>query len=107
MSQTLAALAVVVATIFAAAWVMRRLQPGGGLASPLLKTIAAAPLGPRERVVVVEVGDTWLVLGVAQGSVRKLHTLPRGEVPAAPAKQAFAGALARFRRHDDVPPPQP
>jgi flagellar protein FliO/FliZ len=98
MTQTLAALGVVVATIFAAAWLLRRLQSGAGLASPLVKTIGAAHLGPRERVVVVEVGETWLVLGVAQGSVRTLHTLPRGELPAAAATQAFAGVLAKFKR---------
>ena len=97
MTQTLAALAVVVATIFAAAWLLRRLQSGAGLASPLLRTVAAAHLGPRERVVVVEIGETWLVLGVAQGSVRTLHTLPRGALPPDAARQ-FAGVLARFKR---------
>ncbi len=98
MTQTLAALGFVVATIFAAAWLLRRLQSGAGLTNPLVKTVGAAPLGPRERVVVVEIADTWLVLGVAQGSVRTLHTLPRGELPPDAAREAFAGVLARFKR---------
>jgi flagellar protein FliO/FliZ len=33
-------------------------------------------------VAVVEIGDTWLVLGAAPGNVRLLHTLPAGELPA-------------------------
>jgi flagellar protein FliO/FliZ len=35
-------------------------------------------LGGKERVAVVEIGDTWLVLGAAPGNVRLLHTLPAG-----------------------------
>ncbi|MHB1061000.1 MAG: flagellar biosynthetic protein FliO, partial [Thiobacillus sp.] len=34
-------------------------------------------VGARERVVVVEVDNTWLLLGVGGGNVRLLHTLPR------------------------------
>jgi flagellar protein FliO/FliZ len=79
--HSLAALAIVVAAIVGAAWLLRRLQSGGGASHALLKTIATTPVGPRERVVLVEIQDTWLVLGVAQGSVRMLHTLPRAEVP--------------------------
>src|SRR5260364_17038 len=36
----------------------------------------AMVLTQRERVVIVEVRNTWLVLGVAQGSVRLLHQFP-------------------------------
>jgi flagellar protein FliO/FliZ len=43
----------------------------------LLRVISAISLGPRERVVIVEAGETWLVLGVAPGQVNKLHELPR------------------------------
>ncbi|RKP44382.1 flagellar biosynthetic protein FliO [Trinickia fusca] len=76
--QTLVGLAVVVALVFACAWLARRfgLQPGarGGL----VRTIGGVSLGGKERVAVVEVGDTWLVLGAAPGNVRLLHTLPAG-----------------------------
>jgi flagellar protein FliO/FliZ len=45
--------------------------------------VGGVMLGPRERLVVVEVGDTWLLLGVGGGQVNILHTLPRpsGYVP--------------------------
>jgi len=29
----------------------------------------------------VEVNDTWLVVGVAPGQVRTLHTMPKGTLP--------------------------
>ena len=69
-------LAVVIGLIFLFAWVARRfgLQPSGN--SKLIKVVSSAMVGQRERVVVVEVGDAWLVLGVAAGQVRALHTMP-------------------------------
>ena len=74
-------LAVVIGLIFLFAWVARRLglqQSGSGR---LLKVVSSAMVGQRERVVVVEIGDTWLVLGVAAGQVHALHTLPAGKLP--------------------------
>ncbi len=78
-------LAVVLALIFLCGWAARRLglrQPGSGR---MLKVVSSAMVGQRERVVVVEIGGSWLVLGVAAGQVRALHTLPAQSLPAAPA----------------------
>ncbi|WP_366146116.1 flagellar biosynthetic protein FliO [Paraburkholderia sp.] len=77
--QTILGLLLVIALVFACAWLARRfgLQPGGSR-SGLVKTIGGASLGGKERVTVVEIGDTWLVLGAAPGSVRLLHTMPAG-----------------------------
>lgn len=76
--QTIVGLLVVIGLVFACAWLARRfgLQPGnrGGL----VKTVGGASLGGKERVAVVEIGDTWLVLGAAPGNVRLLHTMPAG-----------------------------
>lgn len=59
-----------------AAWLLKRYLPQVGKTGPV-KLIGTTMVGPRERVVVVEVEDTWLVLGVGGGQVRTLHTLPR------------------------------
>jgi flagellar protein FliO/FliZ len=81
--QTVLGLLVVIGLVFACAWLARRfgLQPGsrGGL----VKTIGGASLGGKERVAVVEIGDTWLVLGAAPGNVRLLHTMPAGSAAGA------------------------
>ena len=72
-------LALVLALIFACAWAARRfglLQQAGS--SRLIKVVSSAMVGQRERVVVVEVGSTWLVLGVAAGQVSALHSMPAG-----------------------------
>jgi len=89
--QTIVALAVVVGLVFACAWVARRLglQPSGR--GNVLKTIGGLSLGGKERVAVVEIGDTWLVLGAAPGNVRLLHTLPAGSGNVSPAAPGSAG----------------
>ncbi len=88
-------LAMVVALIFLCAWAARRfgLQTSGS--GRLLKVVSSAMVGQRERVVVVEIGDSWLVLGVAAGQVRALHTMPAeklNEASTAPARQVMTGA---------------
>lgn len=81
--QTIVGLAVVIGLVFGFAWLARRfgLQPGqrGGI----VKTIGGTSLGGKERVAVVEIGDTWLVLGAAPGNVRLLHTMPAGSASGA------------------------
>lgn len=87
-------LAVVLALIFLCGWAVRRFglqQSGNGR---LLKVVASAMVGQRERVVVVEIGDSWLVLGVAAGQVRALHTLPAGKRPEGQAAPVMNGVTA-------------
>ncbi|WP_042290169.1 flagellar biosynthetic protein FliO [Paraburkholderia mimosarum] len=80
--QTVLGLAVVIGVVFCCAWLARRLGLQGGPRNALVRTIGGAALGGKERVAVVEIGDTWLVLGAAPGNVRLLHTMPAGELPA-------------------------
>lgn len=67
--------------ILCAAWLVRRL----GFApqarnNKLLNVRASCQVGQRERVVIVEVDNTWLVLGVTAQQVTQLHTLARPPV---------------------------
>ena len=68
--------------IAATAWAAKRMGVARGATSALAHVVASASVGTRERVVVVEVGDAWLVVGVAPGRVNALATLPRGVAPA-------------------------
>lgn len=58
------------------AWFARRYLPGMGVQGAV-KVVGSTAVGARERVVVVEVEGTWLLLGVGGGNVRVLHTLPK------------------------------
>lgn len=90
------ALLFVLALIFALAWLARRMPGVAGGSHRALRVVASLSLGPRERVVVVEVGGTQMLLGVGAGGTRALHTLaaplPEAEAPRTPA---FAQLLAQ------------
>ena len=79
--QVFIGLVAVLLLIAGAAWVAKRLGVTQVGASNLLRVVSSASVGTRERVVVVEVGESWLVVGVAPGSVNALMTLPKGELP--------------------------
>lgn len=64
------------------AWLVRRYMPGVGKQG-VVKVVGATMVGPRERVVVVEVENTWLLLGVGAGQVRLLDKLNKPEPPPA------------------------
>lgn len=90
MGKVAFALLVIVGVIFLCAWLVRRLGPGGGTLGQRVKLIAAKAVGTKERVVIVEVEGTWLVLGVTAGGISKLHELPAGKSAPASAGPAFA-----------------
>jgi len=96
--QATLGLALVLGMIVAIAWVAKRLAPGAlrGTGVPLT-IVASQSVGQRERVVVIEVADQWLVLGVAPGRVSALSTMPKATLPTSSASTTtpFAAALAR------------
>ena len=88
---------VVLALILALAWMMRRLGGVQGGANSALRILGGLSLGTRERVVLVQVGEQQVLLGVAPGRVQTLHVL---EQPIAvnehnkPATGSFAASLS-------------
>ena len=83
--QVSGALFVVILLILAAAWLAKRFGMGVKSAgSRGLKVSATTTLGPRERVVIVDVEDARLVLGVTSAQITLLHTLP----PAPPVPES-------------------
>jgi flagellar protein FliO/FliZ len=96
-TQMLLGLLLVLGAVVAAAWFAKRFVPRHPAAGNALRVVAGAAVGQRERVVVVEVGSTWIVVGVAPGSVRALHTLPRIDTPApAPSPAATQPGFAHW-----------
>lgn len=101
-------LALMVGIAWSLKWARGRL-PGlagvPGQQGPLLKVLGSVSLGPQQRVLTLQVGEgehaTCLVLGVAPGSVNRLHELPLPpqEAPVASATAAgFAARLAQLRQ---------
>lgn len=88
--------AAVVTIILAAAWLLKRLAPRQHFGRSTLRVVAGTAVGSRERVVVVEIGTTWLVLGVAPGQVNLLHQQAK-DATAAGADTAPATTIPRSR----------
>lgn len=81
-----------------AIWLLKKLGAGVPASHAGLRVIGQLPLGPRERIVIVEAGDRWLLLGVTAAQINRVGTLPKGELPAAQTPQAFATLLAKFNK---------
>lgn len=101
------ALILIVGLLAATAWMARKVSGGKGFGQAGLKVIGGVALGPRERIVLVEVGDDWLVIGVVPGQIRTLHRLAKGSLPEgalpAGADKPFAQWLQGIanRQHHD------
>lgn len=75
--QTTFGLLIVLAVIAAAAWLFKRFGNYQVGVQGKMKIVGGVSLGARERVVLLQVGDNQLLLGVAPGQIRTLHVLDR------------------------------
>ena len=109
LGQMLFGLVIVIALLLACLWLIKRLAAPRNAAGTV-KVLGATAVGPRERVVLVEVGPRVLVLGVAPGNVRTLHVMDASDFPASgnPPETVATGAndfsawlkKSLERRHD-------
>jgi flagellar protein FliO/FliZ len=104
--QVFSGLVLVLLLVMGAAWALRRVRVPG-MSNQAIRMLGAASVGSRERVVLLEVAGTWVLVGVAPGQVRGLATLPKGDLPpaspAAPAATPFAQWLQRFTDRTHAP----
>lgn len=90
--QMLLGLTLIIALLFFAAYFLRKLNGGRGFGnSGPLRIVGGLMISARERIVLVEVGDSWLVVGIVPGQIKTLHTLAKGELPAAPVGEKAFG----------------
>jgi flagellar protein FliO/FliZ len=75
LAQVTLSLLLVLAAVFAAAWVVRRLRGFGKFGNGALQVITEVAVGTKERVVLIQVGQQQLLIGVAPGRVSTLHVL--------------------------------
>ncbi|GGY77034.1 flagellar biosynthetic protein FliO [Pseudoduganella plicata] len=80
--QTVAALAAVLAIVMGLAWMLKRFGPKTVTGGSAVKLVGAMSVGTRERILVVEVGDQWIVVGASPGRMNALATMPRQEAAA-------------------------
>ena len=73
--QIMLSLVLVLLIIFLAAWVLRRYSRFPGVAEGNLKVIGALSVGQRERILLLQVGQEQIVVGVTSNKITTLHQL--------------------------------
>ena len=96
------ALIIVLAAIFIVAWIVRRVRGVGNRFGSAIDVLADVPLGQKERAVLLKVGQTQILLGVAPGRVNTLHVLAEPVVltkpPAVPSDDSRPSFRSVFMR---------
>ncbi|MEQ1815906.1 MAG: flagellar biosynthetic protein FliO [Nitrosomonas sp.] len=104
--QMMGGLLLVLAIIGSITWLLKRFSLISTAAAGVVKVVAATGVGQRERVIVVEIDNTWLVLGVAPGRVNKLHTMNKPltdtATPDNPPVETFATQLNQSIKKENV-----
>jgi flagellar protein FliO/FliZ len=73
--QLLLSLAIIVLLIVVLAWLARRLRFAQRPAGGVLELQAELPLGPRERIVLLRIGDRQALVGVSAAGLCSLQPL--------------------------------
>jgi flagellar protein FliO/FliZ len=98
-AQLTLSLAAIVALIFAVSWIVKRLKLGSPRSRGDIGVIDELALGPRERIVLVRVGDAQVLVGVGAGGVVGLTPLAKPiAVKDFSEGPAFADRLREFMK---------
>ncbi|AHL76189.1 flagellar assembly protein FliO [Stutzerimonas stutzeri] len=102
MTKMLLGLLLVIGLIFLLAWLLRRMQQINPRNNHAIKLISSHALGPRERLVLVQVGSEQVLLGLSAGRITPLHVLeePVHLPDAEPANPEFAQRLMELLGRD-------
>lgn len=93
--QMLLGLMVVLAVLIGGALLVRRLGNFPTMTDSPLKVVTGLSLSPRDRLIVVQVGDKQLLLGLSPGRIQALHVL---ETPLDPSITPPSGLNALTQR---------
>ncbi|WP_447893018.1 flagellar biosynthetic protein FliO [Pseudomonas marginalis] len=102
LTQLVLGLLLVVGLIFVLAWLMRRVQGIGPGNAQVIEMIGSRALGPRDRLVLVQVGEEQILLGITPGRITPLHVLktPVPTTQSQPATPEFAQRLMELLGKD-------
>ncbi len=70
-------LALVLGLVGAFAWLAKRFR-GGQLQGGLIQIVSGLSLGPKERVVLLRVGDEEVLVGLSPAGMSRLHVMGKG-----------------------------
>ncbi len=79
--QGIFGLLIVLGLMWGAWWLLRRTGFNRSMSGVKMKVVGGISIGNRERVMIVEVGDHWLILGVTPNQINTLATMPKRDLP--------------------------
>ena len=96
LTQLVFGLLLVLGLIFLLAWLLRRVQQAGPAGKgQVIEIVGSRALGPRDRLMLVQVGNEQILLGLSPGTITALHVLKEPiEVPTTTEK-----ATPEFAQH--------
>ena len=104
LTQLVLGLLLVLGLIFFLAWLLRRVQQAGPAGKgQVIELIGSRALGPRDRLMLVQVGNEQILLGLSPGTITALHVLKEPvQVPSATEKATpeFAQRLMELMGKD-------
>ncbi|MFJ2686588.1 flagellar biosynthetic protein FliO [Pseudomonas sp. NPDC087342] len=104
LTQLVFGLLLVLGLIFFLAWLLRRVQQAGPAGKgQVIDIIGSRALGPRDRLMLVQVGNEQILLGLSPGTITALHVLKEPvHVPSATEKSTpeFAQRLMELLGKD-------
>ncbi|MGE7991350.1 flagellar biosynthetic protein FliO [Pseudomonas sp. NPDC089554] len=103
LAQMLFGLLLVVGLIFGLAWLLRRMQVASPRGGQVIEIVGSRAIGPRDRLLLVQVGKEQILIGHSPGNIEALHVLAE-PVPmpanARPAAPEFAQRLLELMGKD-------
>nr|WP_220464597.1 flagellar biosynthetic protein FliO [Pseudomonas juntendi] len=75
LAQMVFGLLLVVGLIFFLAWLLRRLQSTAVKGGQVIEIVGSRAIGPRDRLLLVQVGKEQILIGHTPGSIEALHVL--------------------------------
>jgi flagellar protein FliO/FliZ len=98
-AQLALSLAAIIALILAVSWLLKRLKLGTVRGRGEISVIDQLSLGPRERIVLVRVGESQVLVGVSAGGLVGLTPLAAPiAIQSPPGSAAFADRLREFMK---------
>lgn len=98
--QIFLGLVAVLALMLSAAWFFKKIGPVATGNKIPVKVVGGVNVGNRERIMVVEVADQWIVVGVTANQINTLSTMPKQnqlteQVPVIAPETQFSAWLKR------------
>ncbi|TNB97957.1 MULTISPECIES: flagellar biosynthetic protein FliO [Pseudomonas] len=96
LTQLVFGLLLVLGLIFFLAWLLRRVQQAGPAGKgQVIELIGSRALGPRDRLMLVQVGNEQILLGLSPGTITALHVLKEP----VPVPSSSEKATPEFAQH--------